>query len=322
VTTKRLLMFGRRALQTIHKSWPWFVCSILCSTTQHPCHNYTHWWHHQLYCWCTCFRVQCFHKLAPEAAKTPDTIHAWPIQLLRDSSATTIDYGLLHLHGGHAKLESKHSIRSVLNILSYPFPASPLTLRYFCCYMACQVSYKTILLVFALNTKRQVLKVQPRMNCCSCWEITRCSNSYLSTHYHHRLPPNIEVTAPPQLSFFPLEKPLLCAAFTMAFYGFLRSSEFAIPSLKWQHVQRTGNAYTIFIEQSKTDSFRCGHSIAIYANRTSTCPVKALQLYAICWNSPPTSRQCTHLQRRQIFSNKPPAIHTYNSSSSPEHIIY
>ena len=37
----------------------------------------------------SCFQVQRFHKLAPKAAKTPDTIRAWPIQLLRDSSATT-----------------------------------------------------------------------------------------------------------------------------------------------------------------------------------------------------------------------------------------
>ena len=37
------------------------------------------------------FQVQSFHKLAPQAAKTPDTIRAWPIQLLRDSSTTNKD---------------------------------------------------------------------------------------------------------------------------------------------------------------------------------------------------------------------------------------
>ena len=35
------------------------------------------------------FQVQRFHKLAPEAAASPDIISAWPIQLLRASSATT-----------------------------------------------------------------------------------------------------------------------------------------------------------------------------------------------------------------------------------------
>jgi len=37
------------------------------------------------------FQVQHFRKLATEAAKTPDTIRAWLIQLLKDSSATTKD---------------------------------------------------------------------------------------------------------------------------------------------------------------------------------------------------------------------------------------
>ena len=35
------------------------------------------------------FQVQCFHKLAPEAAASLDIISAWPIQLLRASSTTT-----------------------------------------------------------------------------------------------------------------------------------------------------------------------------------------------------------------------------------------
>ena len=34
------------------------------------------------------FQVQCFHKLAPEAAASLDIISAWPIQLLRASSTT------------------------------------------------------------------------------------------------------------------------------------------------------------------------------------------------------------------------------------------
>ena len=69
------------------------------------------------------------------------------------------------------------------------------------------------------------------------------------------------------------------SALGMAFYGFLRASKFATPSLTWQHVQLVGNKYTIFIEQSKTDLFRCGHTITIHDSGTSTCPVRALQLY-------------------------------------------
>ena len=65
----------------------------------------------------------------------------------------------------------------------------------------------------------------------------------------------------------------------MAFYGFLRASEFATTSLTWQHVQLVGNKYTVFIKQSKTDPFRCGHTITIHASGTSTCSVRALQIY-------------------------------------------
>jgi len=111
-------------------------------------------------------------------------------------------------------------------------------------------------------------------------EITRCSKLYLPTHHHHS-PPNIDVTAPPRLSFIPsLETITLGFIYHGLLRVFWRACEFATPSLKWQHVQKTGNTYTIFIEQSKTDPFRCGHSITIYASGTLTCPVKALQLYS------------------------------------------
>ena len=56
---------------------------------------------------------------------------------------------------------------------------------------------------------------------------------------HTRLPITIDVhkTLKSQLcrdpSFSPLEKRLLWAVFTLAFYGFLRASEFAIAALMW-----------------------------------------------------------------------------------------
>ena len=151
--------------------------------------------------------------------------------------------------------------------------------------MACQVSYKTVKVYlagirlehlergFEDPTKDELLQLL-------CTGIKRSQGAQTRTH----LPITITVlqTLKSQLcldsAFSPLEKRLLWAAFTMAFYGFLRATELATPSLKWQHVQRTGNAYIIFIEQSKTYPFRCGHSITIYASGTSTCPVRALRL--------------------------------------------
>jgi len=166
------------------------------------------------------------------------------------------------------------------------FPASPLTLRYFCCHMACQVSYKTIKVYlagirlshiergFEDPTKDELLHLL-------CTGIKRSQGVSPNT----RLPITIDVlqTLKSQLSlnlsFSPLEKRLLWAAFTLAFYGFLRASEFASPNFTWRHIQLAGDHYTILIEQSKTDPFRQGHIITIHASGTSTCPVRALQLY-------------------------------------------
>ena len=59
-------------------------------------------------------------------------------------------------------------------------------------------------------------------------------------------------------SFSPLEKRLLWAAFTLAFYGFLRASEFSTAALIWQHIYLETDRYTVSIEQSKTNPFHCG----------------------------------------------------------------
>ena len=97
-----------------------------------------------------------------------------------------------------------------------PFPVSPLTLRYFCCYMACQVSYKTIKVYLAGirlehlergledPTKDELLQLL-------CTGIKRSQG----VSKHNRLPVTITVlkTLKSQLrhdpSFSPLEKRLL-----------------------------------------------------------------------------------------------------------------
>ena len=166
------------------------------------------------------------------------------------------------------------------------FPASPLTLCYFCCYMACQVSYKTIKVYHAGIRLGHIERgfedpMKDELLHLLCTGIKQSQGVSLYTH----LPIIITVlqTLKSQLSldpsFSPLEKCLLWAAFTLAFYGFLRASEFATPNLTWRHIQLAGDRYTVLIEQSKTDPFRHGHTIAIHASGTSTCPVRALQLY-------------------------------------------
>ena len=86
--------------------------------------------------------------------------------------------------------------------------------------------------------------------------------------------------------------------------------------LIWRHVHLTGDRYTVYIEQSKTDPFHCGHTITIHATDTSTCSVRAFRLYAEATtplqdNSPvfnggrfsPLSRQHVTATIRQLLQN-------------------
>jgi len=73
------------------------------------------------------------------------------------------------------------------------------------------------------------------------------------------------------------------AAFTVAFFGFLRASEFTITTtdsstLRWSDIQLSTTNLSILIRQSKTDPFRTGHVLHIAATGALTCPVKAMIL--------------------------------------------
>ena len=82
-----------------------------------------------------------------------------------------------------------------------------------------------------------------------------------------------------RLSNYPArEQRMLWSAFTLSFYGFLRASEGL--SLTWSDVTITDTHVLIELRQSKTDPFRRGQSIRIYATNSSTCPVRALKLFA------------------------------------------
>ena len=116
--------------------------NYLSSTT---CHSYTHWWHHQLYCWYTLpFSGAAFSQTGSGSRQDPryHLCMADPAlkrllshyQSLRIATSTQQTY--------QAGIKSLHQFCAQYATL--PFPVSPLTQRYFCCYMACQVSYKTI----------------------------------------------------------------------------------------------------------------------------------------------------------------------------------
>ncbi len=83
-----------------------------------------------------------------------------------------------------------------------------------------------------------------------------------------------------------VDKLMLWAAFTTAFFGFLRSSEFCSASkhsfnpqttLLVENVTFTGVIASIRIKVSKTDPFRQGQIIRLAASGSSICPVRALK---------------------------------------------
>ena len=109
----------------------------------------------------------------------------------------------------------------------------------------------------------------------------------------------------------PLEKRLLWAAFTLAFYGCLQANEFATPNLIWQHIHFGGDSYTVFIKQSKTDPFHCGNTITIHVTSTSTYPVRAFRLYAEATRSSQDNAPVfkgTQFSRQAAFDNYYPPL--------------
>ena len=67
-------------------------------------------------------------------------------------------------------------------------------------------------------------------------------------------------------------------SFTLAFYGFLRTSEYT--TLHWSNVTLTAEKLSITLHQSKIDPFRCGHTIHLHSTNSSTCPLPAFHLYS------------------------------------------
>ena len=163
------------------------------------------------------------------------------------------------------------------------FPATSLTFRYFCTSIAQRVSYKTIKVYLAgICLEHLERHMDDKLLQLLCTGIKRSQGTTSRT----RLPITIDLlrSLKTQLrndsSYSLLEKRLLWSAFTLAFYGFLRASEFTSSSLQWSDVQFSATTIAVDLRQSKTDPFRRGHTITIQATLTSTCPVRAINCFA------------------------------------------
>ena len=82
---------------------------------------------------------------------------------------------------------------------------------------------------------------------------------------------------------------MLWSAFTLAFYGFLRSSEFTAPSATQfnplVHLSNSdvsfnsGGCLTLHLKSCKTDPYRQGYTLLIAPSHRSVCTVRALKKY-------------------------------------------
>jgi len=152
-----------------------------------------------------------------------------------------------------------------------PYPASSLTLQYFCAHLAQHVTYKTIKVYLAGIRLEHLEQGHPDPTHDEPLRLVirgiRCSQGD-STNQRLPITINLLRTLKRQLrvsSLSLLEQRLMWAAFTVAFFGFLRASEFTVTTtdsctLRWSDIQLSTTNLSVSIRQSKTDPFRTGSS--------------------------------------------------------------
>lgn len=187
-------------------------------------------------------------------------------------------------------------------------PASELTLMYFVSYLAQTVSYKTVkLYLVAVQDLHRELNYPLRISLMHRLQKVLTGIKRLSsTRKLDRFPITIPVLANIHSYLQPdhsdcLDHVMLWAAFTLAFFGFLRSSEFTCNAPFDPAVHLTAQDITfvpdsqspthilVKIKQSKTDPFRQGHTLTIAKSTSNICSVMAMKDY-ILQAQPPACR--------------------------------
>ena len=177
------------------------------------------------------------------------------------------------------------------------FPATETTLRFFAAYLADQVSFKTIKLYLTgirfahiENSLPDPFQEAPLLHL-----LLRGIKRSVGLSSRQRLPITMtllrhikeELARAPD--FLPTDKLMLWCAFTLAFYGFLRSPEFTSPSatqfnplvhLCFTDVCfTTEGCLTLHLKSSKTGPYRQGCSLLVARSPRSVCAVRALRKY-------------------------------------------
>ena len=177
-----------------------------------------------------------------------------------------------------------------------PLPASELTLRYFCTELSHSLSYPTIKVYLAgvrlfhiENHVADPTKEAPLLQYL-CTAIRRSKGDKTQTRHPITLPllRAIKTELSNRESLVSCDKALYWAAFTLAFYGFLRASEYTAPNpthfkkqlhLLRENVTVNKDAMEVLIKGSKTDQFRKSTTLHLPRLGTDTCPVKAMKTF-------------------------------------------
>ena len=155
----------------------------------------------------------------------------------------------------HTYQAGVRSYQQFYNKFNIPeFPATPLTLRYFYTSIAQRVSHKTIKVYLAGVRLEHIERglhdpTNDQLLQLLCTGIKRSQGAGSRTRL--LITVNLLRTLKTQLrsddSYLLLEKRLLWSAFTLAFYGFLRASEFTSSNLQWSDIHLSPTAVTIHL---------------------------------------------------------------------------
>ena len=179
-----------------------------------------------------------------------------------------------------------------------PFPLNQETLRLFVTSLYNRISYKSIKVYLAGIQYASVLRggshtiENTRLLHYTLWDIWRLQGDQFKRqirahvtlgHLHH-------LHAYFDRHFIIRDADMLKAATLLAFFGLLRASEYLSETAHSSHhgsplltsdirIATDHSHMKVAIRKSKTDPFRNGCSITIWATRTSLCPLQAMERF-------------------------------------------
>ena len=184
-----------------------------------------------------------------------------------------------------------------------PFPGSPLTLRYFAAYLAHSVKHSTIkIYLSAIRLRHLELGFSNPTEDTLLYYVIKGIKRSQGEIRHPRLPITTSILCQLKTQLHHCSEPqyhdkcMLWAAFCLAFYGFLRSSEFVSPvphsfdpstTLLCRNITILPTTILVTLKSSKTDPFRKGCTLYIGSTGISTCPISAMQKYTSLTSNAP-----------------------------------